>query len=66
MSQTDKKKPDRDQVREKVHKIVRKATIDLNQAEAAFNASQYDRYKANLEVVVLNLQSLLKTTKHRL
>ena len=61
-----KKKPNREEVKEEVHKIIRRATIDLNQAEAALDASQYPRYKENLEAVVLNLQTLLKATKHRL
>lgn len=59
-------KPNRDAVKEKVHKSIRRATIDLNQAEAAFDASKYDRYKNNLEAVILELQKLLKATKHRL
>ena len=57
---------DRDAVKEKVRSIVRRSTIDLNQAEAAFDASQYGRYRENLESVVANLQKLLKDTKHKI
>ena len=49
-----------------VHKVIRQATIDLNQAESYFENSQYDGYEKNLKDVISGLAELIDKTRSRL
>lgn len=58
--------PDKNKLQEIVHKSIRKCTVDLNQAEGAFDNSQYNRYEENLDAVIKELSNLIESTKSKI
>ncbi len=52
--------------REIVHKLIRKCTVDLQQAESYYDNSQYEGYEKNLLNVIQNLGDLIEKTKSKI